>query len=44
LKVAPVSAEMIANDAPLPDMARDLAPASIVPKSGAIRAKRADVN
>src|SRR3954447_25212829 len=44
LKVAPVSAEMIANDAPLPDTARDVTPASIVPKSGAIRAKRAEVN
>ena len=44
MKVAPVSAEMIANDAPLPDIARDVAPAGLVPKSGTIRAKRADVD
>jgi hypothetical protein len=44
MKVAPVTAEMIANDAALPDLSRDIAPVSVVPKSGAIRAKRADVN
>ena len=43
MKVAPVAAEMIANDAPPPDLARDVAPVSVVPKSGATRAKRADV-
>jgi len=47
MKVAPVSAEMIANDAPLPDVARDVTPVSVVPKSGpasgATRAKRAEV-
>jgi hypothetical protein len=40
MKVAPVAAEMIGNDA---DVARDVAPVSVVPKSGATRAKRADV-
>jgi hypothetical protein len=48
MKVAPVTAEMIATDAALPDVSRDVAPVSVVPKSGptsgAIRAKRADVN
>ena len=44
MKVAPVAAEMIANDAALPDVTRDVAPVSVVPKSGAIRAKRADVD
>jgi Protein of unknown function (DUF2865) len=43
MKVAPVAAEMIGNDAALPDVARDVAPVSVVPKSGATRAKRADV-
>ena len=44
MKVAPVAAEMIATDTALPDAARDVAPVSVVPKSGAIRAKRADVD
>jgi len=43
MKVAPVAAEMIANDAALPDVAREVAPVSVVPKSGATRAKRAEV-
>jgi len=43
MKVAPVAAEMIANDAALPDVSRDVAPVSVVPKSGANRAKRAEV-
>ena len=35
MKVAPVSAEMIATDAPLPEASRDVAlPATSVPKSG----------
>jgi Protein of unknown function (DUF2865) len=41
MKVAPVAAEMIASDAALPDVARDVAPVSGVPRSGA---KRADVD
>ena len=44
MKVAPVAAEMIANDAALSDATRDVAPVSVMPKSGANRAKRADVN
>jgi len=44
MKVAPVAAEMIANDAALSDATRDVAPGSVMPKSGTIRAKRADVN
>jgi hypothetical protein len=44
MKVAPVAAEMIANDAPLPDVARDVLPVSVTPKSGATRAKRAEVD
>ena len=44
MKVAPVAAEMIANDAPLPDVARDVAPVSVVPRSGATRAKRAEAD
>jgi len=41
MKVAPVAAEMIANDAPPPDVAR---PATSVPKTASPRAKRAEVN
>jgi hypothetical protein len=45
MKVAPVAAEMIANDAPVADVSRDVAPpASVVPKSGATKGKRAEVN
>ena len=44
MKVAPVAAEMLATDAALPDVARDVAPVSVGPKSGAIRAKRADMD
>ena len=45
MKVAPVSAEMIADDAPLPDASRDVAPVTVAPKSvPAARTKRADVN
>jgi hypothetical protein len=47
MKVAPVSAEMIAEEAPMPET-RDVAPApavTVVPKSApAARAKRADLN
>jgi hypothetical protein len=41
MKVAPVAAEMIANDAPPPDVAR---PATSMPKTASPRAKRAEVN
>ena len=44
MKVAPVAAEMIANDAALPDVAHDIAPVSVVPKSGSPKAKRADLD
>jgi hypothetical protein len=41
MKVAPVAAEMIANDAPPPDLAL---PATSVPKTVSPKAKRAEVN
>ncbi len=45
MKVAPVAAEMVANDAPLPEASRDVAlPVTTVPKSAVMRAKRAEVN
>jgi hypothetical protein len=44
MKVAPVSAEMIADEAPLPETSRDVAPVTVVPKSGSTRAKRAEVD
>jgi Protein of unknown function (DUF2865) len=46
IKVAPVSAEMIADEAPAPETSRDAAPAvSVVPKiNTAVRAKRADLD
>jgi hypothetical protein len=45
MKVAPVRAEMIANDAPLPDANRDVTlPATTVPKSTVTRAKRAEAD
>ena len=45
MKVAPVSAEMVAANAPLPETARDVAlPATSVPKAVSTRAKRAEVN
>ena len=45
MKVAPVSAEMVAANAPLPEAARDVVlPATSVPKAVSTRAKRADVN
>jgi hypothetical protein len=45
MKVAPVAAEMIANDAPSPEMSRDVAlPAAAVPKAAAPKAKRAEMN
>jgi hypothetical protein len=42
MKVAPVAAEMIANEAPMPDA--NVAPVTSVPKTVATRAKRAEVN
>ena len=44
MKVAPVAAEMLASDAALAEAPRDVAPVSVAPKSGTIRAKRADVD
>jgi Protein of unknown function (DUF2865) len=44
MKVAPVSAETVASDAPLADVSRDVLPVSVVPKATAVRAKRAEVN
>jgi hypothetical protein len=45
MKVAPLAAEMIANDAPSPEMSRDVAlPAATTPKAAAPRAKRAEMN
>jgi hypothetical protein len=42
MKVAPVTAETVANDAPISD-SRDVLPVTIVPKSSSVRAKRAEV-
>jgi Protein of unknown function (DUF2865) len=45
MKVAPVAADMLANDAPLPEASRDVAlPVTSVPKTVSTRAKRAEVN
>jgi hypothetical protein len=44
MKVAPVVAETVANDAPLADVSRDVAPVSVVPKATLPKAKRAEVN
>lgn len=45
MKVAPVTAEMIANGAPLPETGGDVTlPASSLPKNASTRAKRAEVN
>jgi uncharacterized protein DUF2865 len=45
MKVAPVAAEMIANEARLPEANRDVAlPATSVPKAASPRAKRAEAN
>jgi hypothetical protein len=43
MKVAPVSAETVASNAPLAEIGRDLLPMSVVPKASAARAKRAEV-
>jgi hypothetical protein len=42
MKVAPVVAETVANDAPLAD-GRDVLPVTVVPKTASARAKRAEV-
>jgi hypothetical protein len=45
MKVAPVAAETVASEAPLPESGRDLVrPATSVPKTVSTRAKRAEVN
>jgi hypothetical protein len=45
MKVAPVSAEMIAGDAPSPEASRDVTlPATLVPKTISPKAKRAEAN
>ncbi len=45
MKVAPVAAETVANEAPLPESSRDVVlPATVLPKTGSTRAKRAEVN
>jgi hypothetical protein len=45
MKVAPVNAEMVATENPLPEVSRDVAlPASPLPKTVSTRAKRAEVN
>jgi hypothetical protein len=45
IKVAPVAAEMLANEAPLPEAKRDIAlPATSVAKAASSRAKRAEVD
>jgi hypothetical protein len=44
MKVAPVSAETVASNAPLPDLSRDVLPGSVVPKAASARAKRAEAN
>ena len=45
MKVAPVAAETVAGEMPLPEASRDVAlPATSVPKTVSARAKRAEVN
>lgn len=45
MKVAPVAAETVVNEAPLPESSRDVVlPATVLPKTGSTRAKRAEVN
>src|SRR5258705_3758080 len=45
MKVAPVAAEMLANETPPPEASRDIAlPATSVPKAVSTRAKRAEVD
>ena len=45
MKVAPVTAETVGNEAPLPESTRDVVlPATVVPKTASTRAKRAEMN
>lgn len=45
MKVAPVAAETVVNEPPLPEMTRDVVlPATSVPKTVSTRAKRAEMN
>jgi hypothetical protein len=44
MKVAPVIAETVGNDAPLADASRDVLPVTVVPKTALPKAKRAEVN
>jgi hypothetical protein len=45
MKVAPVSAEMVADHTPLPEISREIAlPVAAASKSLALRAKRADID
>jgi len=45
MKVAPVAAEMVASEMPLPEVSRDVAlPAAPLPKAASPKAKRAEVN
>jgi Protein of unknown function (DUF2865) len=45
MKVAPIAAEMLASEAPLPEASREVAlPVTSVPKTTSARAKRAEVN
>jgi hypothetical protein len=43
MKVAPVTAETVASDAPLADLGRDVIPTTVVPKTTSVRARRAEV-
>jgi hypothetical protein len=43
MKVAPVKAETVSNDALLSEASRDVLPVTIVPKAAPVRAKRAEV-
>jgi hypothetical protein len=43
MKVAPVIAETVANDAPVADVGRDVLPITVVPKTALPKAKRAEV-
>jgi hypothetical protein len=44
MRVAPVTAETVASDAPLSDISRDVMPVTVVPKGTPARAKRAEAN
>ena len=44
MKVAPVTAETVSNDAPLSEASRDVLPVTVVPKAASPKAKRAEAN